>query len=156
MTASTLLERLHAAHRGEVFGEIFYATAAKVARDPSRRAKWATLLELETRTRGRLEDALLSLGSRPAVSPSSRAAACAFGLVAGVAPWRFVLRALLHVARASTRRFEAWEREAPADLREVFHELAAHERAQCIFAESELAGDTRDSIRPVVELLGER
>lgn len=156
MTASTLFERLHAAHRGEVFGEIFYGTAAKLSRDPSRRAKWAALLELETQTRSRLEDALLAQGSRPVVSPSSRAAARAFGFVAGLAPWTFVLRALLRVARASTERFEVWEQEAPSDLREVFHELTAHERAQCTFAEAELAGDTRNSVRPVVELIGER
>ena len=153
MAKTAVVKTLEWAHQTEVLGEALYATAARLTRDESRRRKWQALAQLETTTKASIRQALIQARGSTRERGFDKCVGQAAGFLAAMFPWRVTLRVVRVVASSTVERFEQLEREANDEDRVLFEELTAHERAQCDFAERELAGDGLRSIEPILALL---
>ena len=147
------VRRLHQSHRIEVNGEAAYATAARLTKEPERRAKWEALKQLETQMKTQLAVALQREGTTARERRLDVWLGQAGGGIAAMLPWRMVVWALAKITAHTTRFWERLEREQVGRNPTLFAALTAHERAQQEFAQRELSGEVKTSLEFVSALL---
>ena len=147
------VERLHQSHRIEVNGEAAYATAARLTKDPERRAKWEALARLETQMKTQLAAAIQRQGTTARERRLDVWLGHVGGAMAAMLPWRMVIWALARITAHTTHFWERLEREQVGRNPTLFAALTAHERAQQQFAQRGLSGEDNASLEPVVALL---
>jgi hypothetical protein len=150
--AKRYLKDLRRAFQAEVFGEASYAVMARLTRDPERRAKLETLRRLETRTKGRLGEAISGQGHDVRESWIAKLLGASAAVATAPLPWRVELKILKAFIKVTLPAFERFERQWKAQDPELASDLARHERAQLEFLERELEG-LAASLEPVRALL---
>ncbi len=144
---------LRKAYGIEVQGEALFAAAARVSRNRDRRHKWETLRDLEAHTKIRVARAIEDDNGVPTPGRWQRVSGTAVGVVAGLLPWRIVMRGVQRVAKHTTALWQRMERDADGRNAELHRYLVAHEEAQHAFARQELAGKGTDSLDAVRALI---
>lgn len=121
-------------------------------KDPERRYKWGTLLQIETETKARLRPFLTRLGLSIAQNDVRDQVA---GLAKSYASksWREHMEETVSITKFYVEKFREIEAAAPESDREVTHSMVVHEAAIKKFAELELAGDTANSLKDVIAQL---
>jgi hypothetical protein len=136
-------------YQGEVLGEAFFATYVAREKDPVRRYKWGTLMQLETETKALLRPFLVRLGlGVEQADVTARIAAYADGFDAK--PWRQHMEEIADITGFFLEKFRAIEAAAPEDEVATARYMIEHETALHRFARLEMSGDTTGSLADVV------
>ena len=139
-------------YQGEVLGEAVFARFLALEKDPERRYKWGTLMQLETETKARLRPFLTRLGI-PIEEADVAARVEEFSKDYNSKSWAEQMQTIAEVTSYYLERFREIEAAAPPTEREVAHSMIVHEQALHDFAKKELAGDAKHSLRDVIEQL---
>lgn len=144
---------LQRVHESEVYGRAVFATAARLARDPQRKAKWLTLHALEEETLARYL-AYMARTGQPVVEPKLwELRGYAEGAALGLMPWRLAMRMVRDATGPFQEKFLRLKQNCDEAEREFFGYVYAHEKALEAFAVKELANEP-DSLKAVESLLG--
>jgi hypothetical protein len=139
-------------YQGEVLGEALTDCYLRLEKDPVRRYKWGTLLQLESETKTRLRPFLTRLGLSIAQNDvSSRVAEFAESFASK--SWRRHMEEIVGITNFYIEKFRAIADASPQDEREVAQSMVVHETAIRTFAERELAGDGENSLNDVIAQL---
>jgi len=144
------LDRLY---ESEVYGEILFATAARLSGAGAHRDKWLLLRDLEAQTKDRLLAFLAASGQQARLPALLRQKSHLVGALLGVLPWSIAMKLLEDGTAPFLAVFERLERNAPESARGFFAYVVAHERAIAEFARRERAGDAAP-VAPLRTLLG--
>lgn len=139
-------------HESEVYGRAVFATAARLTRNPARKAKWLALHALEEVTLARYLAHMARTG-QPVVEPKIwELKGYVEGAALGVMPWRLAMRLVRDATKPFQEKFLRLKQHSPeADL-EFFSFVYAHEKALEAFAVKELANDP-GSLKAVESLI---
>jgi hypothetical protein len=143
---------LNRLYESEVFGELLFATAARLSGAGTHRDSWLLLRDLETQTKDRLLAFLSTSGQQARLPTLVRAKGVLVGTLLGVLPWSLAMKLLEDGTAPFLAVFERLERNAPESARAFFAYVVAHERAIAEFARRERAGDAA-ATAPVRTLL---
>jgi hypothetical protein len=140
------------AYNGEIFGDAFFAALAAKQPDENRREKLKTLQTVEARTATSLRRLITKAGLHPDARVQRDQGE---QLAAQVDPesWHEFLRGLLDALPGFLRKFERLHEIAPAPKDPALVALVNHERAIERFAELELAGKEKRSLKPLQDHL---
>lgn len=140
------------AYNGEVFGDAFFGSLAEKQPDEERREKLKTLQTVEARTATSLRRLITNAGLHPDASVPRQEGE---KLAAQVDPesWHELLRGLRDALPQFLTKFERLQEIAPSPNDPALVALVNHERAIEKFAELELAGDERGSLKPLEDHL---
>jgi hypothetical protein len=139
-------------YQGEVLGEAVFGCYVALEKDPVRRHKWATCLQLETETKARLRPFLTELGLSIAQNDVSPIVA-EFGKKFAEKSWQQHMEEIQAITDMYLEKFRALDAAAPAKERDVVHSMVVHEAALNTFARRELAGDSKNSLADIVAQL---
>jgi hypothetical protein len=129
-------------YQGEQIGEAVSSYFVTREKDPVRRYKWATLLQLETETKARLRPFLMRLGLGVEQTDISVQVA-GFAEAASGKSWRGQMQDVADITDFYLEKFRAIEAAAPeGEEREMARVMVAHETTINNFAKRELAGDS--------------
>ena len=136
-------------YQGEVLGEAFFAAYVAREKDPVRRYKWASLMQLETETKALLRPFLIRLGlGVEQADVSARIAEYADGFHAK--PWRQHMEEIADITGFFLEKFRAIEAAAPDGERATARYMIEHETALHRFARLEMGGDAAGSLVDVI------
>lgn len=139
-------------HESEVYGTAVFETAARMTRDPARRAKWLALKALEEKTLARYLD-YMHRTAQPVREPTGWALkGHTEGAALGLMPWRLAMKLVANATGPFMERFLRLKEHAQGDDLEFFSYVYAHEKAIEAFARKELADDAT-SLKAVESLL---
>ena len=153
MTREEYLDALNRfVYQGEVVGEALTNCYVGLETDPTRKYKWATVMQLESETKVRLRPFMSQLGLSIAQEDPSKNIA---ELVQGYASksWQQHMQELVQITTFYLGKFREIEAAAPDSEREVAHSMVVHEAAIKRFGELELAGDGKNSLNDVIAQL---
>jgi len=153
MTRQEYLDALNRfVYQGEVVGEALTNCYVGVETDPTRKYKWATVMQLESETKVRLRPFMSQLGLSIAQEDPSKNIA---ELVQGYASksWQQHMQELVQITTFYLGKFREIEAAAPDSEREVAHSMVVHEAAIKRFGELELTGDGKNSLNDVIAQL---
>lgn len=139
-------------HESEVYGQAVFDTAARLTRNPERKAKWLALKALEAHTLQRYLDYMASTG-QTVVEPKGWAVkGRAEGAALAVMPWRLAMTLVRKATGPFQEKFLRLKTHAQKQEQDFFAYVYAHEKAIEAFAKKELARDP-DSLKGVESLL---
>lgn len=139
-------------HESEVYGRAVFDTAARLTRDPARKAKWLTLKALEEETLARYL-AYMARTGKPVVEPKVwELKGYAEGAALGLMPWRLAMRLVRDATKPFQEKFLRLKQHSPEAELEFFSFVYAHEKALEAFAVKELANDP-GSLKAVESLI---
>lgn len=139
-------------YQGEVLGEAMLDAYVTCEKDPIRRYKWATLLQLETETKARLRPFLTQLGLS-IVQRDTHEQVAALVKSYETKSWTRHMRETLKITGIYVEKFREIEAASPGNERAITHSMVLHEAAIQKFAEMELAGDSENSLNDVIAQL---
>jgi len=139
-------------YQGEVLGEAILDCYVHLEKDPERRYKWGTVLQLESETKTRLRPFMSRLGLSIAQNDVSAQVAPAAQSFASKS-WRQHMEEFISITSFYIEKFEAIADASPDSEREVTQSMVVHEKAIRKFAELELAGDGVNSLNEVIAQL---
>lgn len=140
-------------HESEVYGRAVFATAARLTRNPERKAKWLKLLALEEETLARYL-AYMARTGQPVVEPKAwELKGYVEGAALGLMPWRLAMRLVRDATGPFQEKFLRLKQNSDEAEREFFGFVYAHEKALEAFAVKELANEP-GSLKAVESLLG--
>jgi hypothetical protein len=140
------------AYKGEIFGDAFFGALAEVQPDTERREKLRTLQTVEARTARSLERLLANAGLKPGDLSDTRRQGVE--LAQGIDPerWHEFVQGLHDALPPFLEKFSRLRELAPRPD-PALDALVNHERAIERFAELELAGNERTSLKPLEDHL---
>lgn len=143
---------LREAYRGEFFGEGFFGALAEKQPDPDRREKLETLKIVEARTAQSLRR-LVSAAGVGGGEEQERANGRA--LADGIDPedWNSFTKGLVDTLPAFLEKFERLRDLGGTPVDPALKALVNHEKAIQKFAELEQAGNSKKSLKPLVDHL---
>lgn len=140
-------------HESEIYGRAVFATAARLTRNPERKAKWLKLHALEEETLARYLAYMTRTGQTVVEPKVWELKGYAEGLALGLMPWWLAMRMIRDATKPFQERFLRLKQHSDEAEREFFGYVYAHEKALEAFAVKELAGEP-DSLKAVESLLG--
>jgi hypothetical protein len=146
---------LNRIYESEILGEILFATAARLAWSQQRKRKWLRLRELESQTKDRLIEFLQQRQQQANLSGPVKARGYCYGLLLGLLPWPVSMKLLEHGTVPFLKVYKRLEENADEESKEFFSYVVAHEEAIAEFARLERAGQSGNSIKAVMNLLGQ-
>jgi hypothetical protein len=140
------------AYRGEVLGDAFFGALAAAQPDPDRREKLETLQTVEARTATTLRRLMADAGLH---ADDDAARAEGVKLAAGLDPesWDMFVKGLRDALPEFLTKFERLREVAPAPGDPALTALVNHERAIEKFADLEVAGQPKKSMKPLQDHL---
>jgi hypothetical protein len=140
------------AYRGEVFGDAFFGALAVAQPDPDRREKLQTLQTVEARTATSLRRLMADAGLH---ADDEVARKEGLTLAAGIDPesWDGFVRGLKDALPEFLAAFERLRDIASTPKDPALDALVNHERAIEKFAELEIAGQPKKSMKPLQDHL---
>lgn len=139
-------------YQGEVLGEAMLDAYVAREKDPVRRYKWATIMQLECETKARLRPFLAQLGLS-LVQRDTREQVAKIVENYETKSWTRHMEETVKVTNIYIKKFEEIEAASPDSERAVTHSMVLHEAAIKRFAELELAGDSAKSLNDVIAQL---
>lgn len=153
MNQSDYLRRVQLAFTGEMLGEAMVSELAAATDDPMRRHKWATVLQLESETKVRLRPFAGRLGISVLEDEGRRQQGIGLARDMHGQSWEQMLNGFRAVVAPAVDWFKKLEAMGPEADKPVLRAMIAHEAAILAFLDAELAGDTANSLDPIVALL---
>ena len=139
-------------YQGEVLGEAMLDAYVAAERDPMRRYKWGTILQLETETKARLRPFVTNLGLSIAQNDVRDQIAGIMKTFASKS-WHQHMEETVKITSFYVEKFREIENASPESERPMTHSMVLHEAAIKKFAELELAGDVANSLNDVIAQL---
>lgn len=140
-------------HESEVYGRAVFATAARLTRNPERKAKWLKLLALEEETLARYLAYMARIGQSVVEPKVWELKGYVEGAALGLMPWRLAMRLVRDATGPFQEKFLRLKQNSDEAEREFFGYVYAHEKALEAFAVKELANEP-GSLKAVESLLG--
>jgi hypothetical protein len=139
-------------HESEVYGRAVFATAARLTRNPERKAKWLTLHALEEETLARYLAYMARTGQTVVEPKLWELKGYAEGVALGLMPWWLAMRLVRDATGPFQEKFLRLKQNSDEAERDFFAYVYAHEKALEAFAVKELAKEP-DSLKAVESLL---
>lgn len=153
MSYSGFEKDLYEIYKSEVTGEALFQLAAKLSFNADHKHKWQVLAQLETQTKERYLDYTQKAGQSPKYPTGARLGGSIFGFLFGLMPWATAMKMLASGTPPLIKVFSRLSENAGTDDKAFFEYVLAHEQAIDRFAELEIAGDSANSLKPVLDLL---
>ena len=150
MPFETILDEVY---QGEVIGETFFNTLLLRFKSPEQQYKLGSLLQLETEFKAKVRPIAVAHGLDPVEREESRQKGQDFADSLEGETWKEVMTSFAAMMPTFVARYEDMGAAVPPDYREFGVFLAAHVKSIGTFANLEVAGETSNSIKDVVEQL---
>ena len=139
--------------RSEVLGTASFRTAYRVSINRDKKSKARALWQLEAQTLERIEQIYGQKGFERPRHHGLQVGGVLAGLLFPILPWRSIMATTLKETGHYLEVFKRLAETALPEERALFDYVVAHEEAIARFAELELAGDSKESLQPVLALL---
>ena len=147
------IERIFSAYQGEVEGEAFFNAMSELLDDRERSYKMRVLAQLELETKERLIPHVEKLGGTPNEDPRVQERGIQDAVVYSKMSWENLMTSFKDELLDYITQFKELEGMGREEDMDVLEQLTKHEDALLSFVERELAGQSNQSLEPVVELL---